>query len=79
MARRETPLVSRAEKRLYQRLVNEAFGAAGTDVAAGLQKFFSRTQITRLGGDLDFHINAKPSLLTFDQWLGVFRYYALQQ
>ncbi len=79
MARRGTPLISRSEERLYQRLVNEAFGGAGTDVAAGLQKFLSRTQITRLARDLGFRITDKPSSLTFDQWLGVFRYYALQK
>ncbi|MCH7734848.1 MAG: 23S ribosomal RNA methyltransferase Erm [Chloroflexi bacterium] len=79
MARRGTPLVSPAEERRYQRLVHEAFGATGTDVAAGLQKFLSRTQITRLAHDLGFRITDKPSSLTFDQWLGVFRYYALQK
>ena len=79
MARRGTPLVSPAEERRYQRLVHEAFGATGTDVAAGLQKFLSKTQITRLAHDLGFRITDRPSSLTFDQWLGVFRYYALQK
>lgn len=79
MVRLGTPLISRSEERLYQRLVNEAFGAAGTGVAAGLQKFLSRAQVTRLARDLGFRITDKPSSLTFDQWLGVFRYYALQK
>jgi 23S rRNA (adenine-N6)-dimethyltransferase len=79
MARRGTPLIPRSEERLYRRLVNEAFGGAGTDVAAGLQKFLSRSQITRLARDLGFRITDKPSSLTFDQWLGVFRFYALQK
>ncbi len=79
MARRGTPLIHRSEEWLYRRLVNEAFGGAGTDVAAGLQKFLSRSQITRLARDLGFRITDKPSSLTFDQWLGVFRFYALQK
>ncbi len=79
MARRGTPLISGAEERLYRHLVNEAFGGAGTDIAAGLQMFLSRTQIARLARDLGFRITDRPSSLTFDQWLGVFRYYALQK
>lgn len=79
MAQRGTPLISNAEERLYRRLVNEAFGSAGSNVAAGLQKFLSRSQITRLARDLGFQITDKPSSLTFDQWLGIFRYYALQK
>ncbi len=78
MARRQLPLISRGEEHLYLRLVNQAFVAAGTDVAGGLQKFLTRNQITRLGRDLGFRATDKPSSLSFDQWLGVFRYYARQ-
>ena len=79
MAQRGTPLASRAEDRKYRRFVSEAFGGAGVNVEAGLRRFFSRKQINRLSRDLGFQASDRPSTLTFDQWLGLFRFHALQQ
>jgi 23S rRNA (adenine-N6)-dimethyltransferase len=70
--RREPRLVT---GRRYAAFVHDCFGR---DVTVGrcVRPYVSRTQIQRLADDLGFSAGARPSDLTFEQWLGVYRFAA---
>ncbi len=49
----------------------------GRAIRRCLRAEFTRTQIQRLGRDLRFDPSGPPRGLTFDQWLGLFRFRSL--
>lgn len=49
----------------------------GQTARDGLRTVFTHSQVARLSSDLRFDAAALPSSLAFDQWLGLFRYFAL--
>ncbi len=73
--RREQPHVEPASRAAYRRFVRGTFGARGPDARASLRQWFTSRQIRRLGTDLGFAPDARPSQLTFEQWLAIFRFY----
>ncbi|MGH7575323.1 MAG: 23S ribosomal RNA methyltransferase Erm [Longimicrobiales bacterium] len=78
LARRTRPLVHQAERTCYKRFVESCFGQGGDTIRKCLRSTFTRAEIRRLGTDLRFPEDAPPSDLTFDQWLGLFRFHALR-
>ncbi len=74
MARRPRSLIERRDERAYADLVSRAFGCGAARVKDALRARLTRTQIGRLGRDLRFDPGAPPSALTFEQWLGLFRF-----
>ena len=77
LARRTRPLVDRSRATEYQRFIRTCFGRSGHTIRRCLRSELTRTQVHRLGRDLRFDPSGPPSRLTFEQWLGLFRFRAL--
>lgn len=78
LGRRVRPLVDPEQQSDYQRFITPAFGRHGRTVDRCLRFAFTRRQIDRLSRDLRFAKSSPPSRLSFDQWLGLFRFWALK-
>ena len=78
MALRTRPLVHGSQVKLYQKFISRSFGRRGNTVQQCLRGVFTGRQISYLARDLRFNTNARPSELTFDQWLGLFRFLTLK-
>jgi 23S rRNA (adenine-N6)-dimethyltransferase len=76
LGRRARPLVADVETRRYRSFVDGAFGR-GRSVRSALRRELTAEQIRRLARDLRFELKAPPSALSFDQWLGLFRFASL--
>ena len=74
MARRARPLVD--DRRLYREFLGRAFSDGGASVRRRLDPLFSARQVAHLAHDLRFDPNGPPASLCFDQWLGLFRFWA---
>ena len=79
LARRPRPLVDAPQGRLYRAFVGRSFGRRGNTMRQCLRGIFTGRQFSRLARDLRFDVHARPSELTFDQWLGLFRYLSLDR
>ena len=79
MAKRSPPLVRPEEMVRYAGFVDRAFGDRGPAVRDGLRGFLTGPQMRRLSRDLRFDLQARPSDLSFGQWLGLYRFYSLAQ
>ena len=77
MARRPRPLVASVDDRSYREFIEASFGRTGNTIGRCLRATFSRNQIRQLGRDLHFDVSAPPGWLSFDQWLGLFRFFVL--
>jgi 23S rRNA (adenine-N6)-dimethyltransferase len=78
LARRIRPLVHDTERASYRHFVKACFGQGGNTIRQCLRSTFTPSQIRKLSSDLRFRREASPSELTFDQWLGLFRFHALR-
>jgi len=78
LARRARPLVDASHGRLYHDFITASFGR-GQTIRQCLRGVFTGQQILRLTRDLRFDTAAYPSDLTFDQWLGLFRYFLIDR
>jgi 23S rRNA (adenine-N6)-dimethyltransferase len=72
--RRETVLVGASSAAGYRTFVREAFGHGGPEASRALRPYLTARQVRRLGDDLGFARGCRASHLTFEQWLGVFRF-----
>lgn len=79
LARRTRPLVDESERRHYEEFVGSAFGRRGSTMHQCLRWAFTGRQIGRLTDNLRFERSAPPSTLSFEQWLGLFRFYMLER
>lgn len=77
LARRTRPLVEPRHADLYRRFAEHAFGAAPA-VSRALRDWLTPAQIRRLARDLHFDPGTPPGALRFEQWLGLFRFIALE-
>ena len=77
LARRTRPLVDPSEATHYRRFIRTCFGRGDHTIRRCLRSEFTRKQVHRLSRDLRFDPSGPPSSLTFDQWLGLFRFLAL--
>jgi 23S rRNA (adenine-N6)-dimethyltransferase len=77
LARRERPLVARVEAEAWADFVSAAFGRRGDRVDECLAGLLTHEQRRRCARLLHFDRAAPPSALTFDQWLGLYRCFAV--
>jgi 23S rRNA (adenine-N6)-dimethyltransferase len=76
--RREPPLIGEESRREYEAFVTAAFGGARPTVASALARpvggvrAVPRSRFGTLAADLGFGIDALPSQLEVDQWVGLF-------
>lgn len=78
LARRTRPLIQESHGQIYRKFISGSFGRRGNTVRQCLKSVFTGPQVARLARDLRFNPNARPSELTFDQWLGLFRFLTLK-
>ena len=76
LARRPMPLVPNLESKLYREFITGSFGRRGRSVRQCLNPVLSHRQLRRLARDLRFGLTDTPSALHFDQWLGIYRFFA---
>jgi 23S rRNA (adenine-N6)-dimethyltransferase len=62
---------------LYKDFISYGFTSFKPTLKKGYEKVFSHSQFLNLAQKLHFNINAKPTDLTFEQWLGIFSYFAV--
>ena len=70
---RPRSLIDVDDRPRFHRLVEQAF-TKNVAVGEALRTMLSKKQIRRLAGDLRFDATIKPNGLTFEQWLGIYRY-----
>lgn len=74
--RRETPLVPASEARAYRQFVLQTFGTRRQRARDALRLAFTERQLVRLMRELGIERDARPSQITFPQWLAMFRFHA---
>jgi len=70
--KRDSELIQKEDAFLYRRFVCYGFGAWKHSLKLIFKPIFTYHQWKRLSKDLHFPLNAIPSQLTFEQWLGLF-------
>ena len=74
LALRGRPLVEPGEAARYRDFVAACFGRSGDTIRRCLRGVFTGRQVARLARDLRFDPATAPSAVSFDRWLGMFRY-----
>jgi len=75
--KRRTPaLISSSERAMYQSFVRHGFESWKKDLKTAFKKVYTYNQWKRLSHDLKFSLHATPSQLTFEQWLGLYKFFA---
>jgi 23S rRNA (adenine-N6)-dimethyltransferase len=77
--RRTHPLIEKQDVTLYRDFVQYGFGRWKPTLKLAFKNFFTYKQWKRLARGLDFPLNATPTELSFDQWLGLYRAFHAQQ
>lgn len=70
--KRPASLLQQEDTFLYRRFVRYGFGTWKNSLKLIFKPIFTYQQWKRLATDLNFPVNAIPSKLTFEQWLGLF-------
>lgn len=73
IARLNAPLLRKEETALYSEFVQYGFGRWKRHLRSAFKHVFTYKQWKRLSQDLRFPLNATPTELTFEQWLGLFK------
>jgi 23S rRNA (adenine-N6)-dimethyltransferase len=71
--RRDRPLLDEAQSRLYLNLIERAYASNHTLLNVTGQ-WLSKLELRRLASDLRFGVDCRPSVLSFEQWLGIVRF-----
>ena len=71
--KRSPPLVPAADRKTYHRFVQYGFQKWKRSLKSTYKPVFTYTQWKRMTRDNGFQINATPTELTFDQWLGLYQ------
>lgn len=75
MRARQDNLLDHKEKPLFQRFVALGFRSWKKSLKIAYKQVFTYNQWKRLARDGGFGIDSRPSELSFDQWLGIYRYF----
>jgi len=73
--KRHCRLISTKDTFIYESFIKRGFGAWRKNLKSNYKEIFSYQQWKRLSHDFAFPIHAKPSELSFRQWLGLFEFY----
>ena len=71
--RRDSPLIEAQNVSLYREFVQYGFGRWKPNLKLAFKDFFTYKQWKRLARDLDFPLNATPTELSVEQWLGLYQ------
>ena len=71
--RRTRPLLEPRDVRPYRDFVQYGFGRWKPNLKSAFKNIFTYKQWKRLSRDLDFALNATPTELSFEQWLGLYQ------
>ena len=71
--RRTRPLIEMQDVASYREFVQYGFGRWKPNLKLAFKNLFTYKQWKRLARDLDFPLNATPTELSFEQWLGLYR------
>lgn len=72
VAKKDPPLLPLEEKKSWENFIELGFGQ-GQPVRANLRKQLSSKQIGKLQQNLSFSLKSKPSYLSFQQWLELYK------
>ena len=70
--RRTCPLIEAQDVASYRDFVQYGFGRWKPNLKLAFKNVFTYKQWKRLARDLDFPLNATPTELSFEQWLGLY-------
>jgi 23S rRNA (adenine-N6)-dimethyltransferase len=70
--KRRSSLIQQEDTALYHNFIHYGFGAWKRSLKLAFKPIFTYPQWKCLSKDLHFPINATPTELTFEQWLGLF-------
>jgi 23S rRNA (adenine-N6)-dimethyltransferase len=73
--RRPAPLIQSNDVASFRDFVQFGFGRWKRDLRSAYKSVFSYNRWKRLARELDFPLNAAPTGLRFEQWLGLYRAY----
>jgi len=73
--KREKSLVEKEDSQLYRDFIVYGFNQWKSNLKKGFKKVFTHQQFSRLAKDLKFDLSSQPTDLTFEQWLGLFKYF----
>lgn len=73
--KRSNPEIALADKSIYNDFIVYSFKQWKPSLREGLSAIFTKDQFSRLSRDLRFSIEATPTDLVFEQWLGLFKYF----
>ena len=71
--RRPRPLIEGQDVALYREFVQYGFGRWKPNLKLAFKNVFTYKQWKRLARDLDFPLNATPTELSVEQWLGLYQ------
>jgi len=71
--RRTRPLIENHDVASYRDFVQYGFGRWKPNLRLAFKTVFTYNQWKRLARDLDFPLNATPTELSFEQWLGLYQ------
>ena len=73
--KRSPPLIRAEQSSLYKDFITYGFSRNQVSLKKDYEQVFGHVQFTRLAQDLSFSGRAKPTGITFAQWLGIFDYF----
>jgi 16S rRNA A1518/A1519 N6-dimethyltransferase RsmA/KsgA/DIM1 with predicted DNA glycosylase/AP lyase activity len=76
LKRRTQPLITAQELAPFRSFVQYGFGRWKPNLRLAFKSVFTYKQWKRLARDLDFRLNALPTELSFEQWLGLYHAHA---
>jgi 23S rRNA (adenine-N6)-dimethyltransferase len=74
MCKRSPPIVSRADRQRFRDFVVYAFTAWRPTLGSLLKEVFHWGQLKSISRALSFNLEATPTALSFEQWLGLYGY-----
>jgi 23S rRNA (adenine-N6)-dimethyltransferase len=78
--KRAKPVIPNKDALMYQDFIAYGFSRSSQSritLKSILKKIFTYEQFKRLAGNLKFDLSARPGDLTFEQWLGLFKYFLI--
>lgn len=75
--KRSPPLIRAEQTSLYKDFITHGFTRNQVSLKKDYEQVFGHVQFTRLAQDLCFSSRAKPTDITFEQWLGMFDYFTI--